>query len=66
MTTNLVYRYGQDNIFDFPFMDDYTTILSLKDDGVDISSIAYQDEDDFYSYSEKKTYTENELKNLIF
>jgi len=61
MTTSLVYKYGQDNIFDFSFMDDFTTILSLQDEGIDTSNIKYQDEDDFYCFSEKKAYTENEL-----
>lgn len=61
MTNSLEYKYGQDNIFDFSFMADFTTIASFKEDGNDISNIFYHDEDDFYCYSEKKSYTEKEL-----
>lgn len=61
MTSNLVYKYGHDNIFDFSFMADFTTIASFKEDGNDISNISYDDEDDFYCYSENKSYTEKEL-----
>jgi hypothetical protein len=61
MTTELTYKHGQDNIFDFHFMDDFTTVLTFEEDGNDISSLEYQDKDDFYCYSEKKIYTENEL-----
>jgi hypothetical protein len=58
---NIEYKYGIDNIFDFGFMEDFTTIASFKEDGNDTSNIAYEDEDDFYCYSEKKAYTEAEL-----
>ena len=61
MTNNLVYRYGKDNIFDFSFMEDFTTVLIFKEDGNNISNIKYEDEDDFYCFSEKKTYTKDEL-----
>ena len=61
MTNNLVYRYGKDNIFDFSFMEDFTTVLAFKEDGNNISNIKYEDEDDFYCYSEKKTYTKDKL-----
>ena len=61
MENNLVYRYGKDNVFDFSFMEDFTTILAFKEDGNDISNIQYIDEDDFYCYSDKKAYTEEEL-----
>ena len=61
MKEEIIYRYGKDNIFDFSFMQDFTTISCLKESGQDISKIEYQDEDDFYSHSEKKSYTEEEL-----
>jgi len=61
MENNLVYRYGKDNVFDFGFMKDFTTILAFKEDGNDISNIQYIDKDDFYCYSDKKVYTEKEL-----
>jgi len=61
MTDNLTYRHGIDNIFDFHFMEDFTTILALKDDGIDTSNLKYEDEDDFYCFSEKKVFTESEI-----
>ena len=63
MSNKLVYKYGQDNIFDFSFMDDFTTVLAFEEDGNNISNLIYQDRDDFYCYSENKVYTENELFN---
>jgi hypothetical protein len=61
MNDSLIYRYSKDNIFDFSFMEDFTTILAFKEDGKNISKINYKDEDDFYCYSENKSYTEDEL-----
>jgi hypothetical protein len=61
MENNLVYKYGKDNIFDFSFMEDFTTVLAFEEDGNKIANLVYQDKDDFYCYSEKKTYTEDEL-----
>ena len=63
MSNKLVYKYGQDNIFDFSFMDDFTTVLAFEEDGNNIANLIYQDRDDFYCYSENKVYTENELFN---
>lgn len=63
MSDRLVYKYGQDNIFDFSFMDDFTTVGVFEEDGNNISNLIYQDKDDFYCYSENKVYTENELFN---
>jgi len=49
-----------DNIFEFSFMDDFTTVMLAKEVyGIDISELKY--EDDFYSFSEKKSYTTEEL-----
>ena len=51
-----------DNIFEFGFMDDFTTVLLAKEDyGIDISNLKYQNEDDFYCFSEKKVYSDEEL-----
>ena len=61
MINKVIYRKGKDNIFDFPFMDDFTTVAILKEDGKDISHLNYTDEDDFYSFSEDKSYTTQEL-----
>lgn len=59
MNEPLIYIYGKDNIFDF--MNDFTTILSMKDQNINTESIQYEDEDDFFCISEKKTYSEKEL-----
>jgi len=61
MQNKLIYKNGYDNIFDFSFMDDFTTILIFEENGNDISNLNYNDKDDFYCYSEKKVYTENQL-----
>lgn len=51
-----------DNIFEFGFMDDFTTIILAKEEyGIDISNLEYKDEDDFYCFSEKKVYSDEEL-----
>lgn len=61
MNNVLTYVRGKDNVFDFPFMVDFTTVAILEEDGKDISSLNYDDIDDFYCYSENKVYTEKEL-----
>ena len=56
----LIYRPETDNIFDFYFMDDFTTVELAKEEyGIDISKV--ENEDDFYCFSEKKSYTTEEL-----
>ncbi len=59
----LFYEHGGDSIFDFWFMDDFTTVLLAEEDGMDISELQYEDGDDFYCFSEKKSYTKAELFN---
>ena len=55
----LVFRPKVDNIFEFSFMDDFTTIILAEEEyGKDISELEY---DDFYCFSEKKSYTAEEL-----
>lgn len=63
MTSSLIsYRFGIDNIFEYPFMKDFTTVILAKEEyNIDISHLKYEDEDDFYSFSENKVYTEKEL-----
>ena len=57
-----VFRPRIDNIFDFSFMDDFTTVELAKEEyGIDISELKHEDEDDFYCFSEKKSYTTEEL-----
>ncbi len=56
----LVFRPKIDNIFDFSFMDDFTTIALAKEEyGIDVSEL--KSEDDFYCFSEKKSYTKEEI-----
>lgn len=58
----LVYRPEMDNIFDFYFMDDFTTVAVVKEEGeIDISKLKYENDDDFYCFSEKKSYLAEEL-----
>ena len=58
----LVFRPKVDNIFEFSFMDDFTTIILAEEEyGIDISELEYKDGDDFYCFSEKKSYTAEEL-----
>jgi hypothetical protein len=58
----LTYEYGKDNIFDFCFMEDFTTVaLANEEYNIDISNLNYQDEDDFYCFSKHKIYTKKEL-----
>jgi hypothetical protein len=62
MKNDLIYKYGIDNIFDFSFMEDFTTIILAKEEyEIDISKLGFKNEDDFYSFSENRVYTENEL-----
>lgn len=57
-----VFRPKIDNIFEFSFMDDFTTIILAEEEyGIDISELKYEDGDDFYCFSEKKSYTSEEL-----
>ncbi|MDQ1339042.1 MAG: hypothetical protein QG567_191 [Campylobacterota bacterium] len=51
-----------ENIFEFGFMDDFTTVILAKENyGIDISGLNYEDEDDFYCFSEQKVYSNEEL-----
>ncbi len=63
MINSLNYEVGiYDNIFDFSFMDDFTTVILAKEEyNIDISTLSYQNEDDFYSFVENKVYNEKEL-----
>ena len=62
MANSLNYKIGIDNIFDFSFMDDFTTVILAKEEyNIDISTLNYQNEDDFYSFIENKVYSEKEL-----
>ena len=56
----IVFRPEIDNIFDFSFMDDFTTIGFAKEEyGIDISELNF--EEDFYCFGEKKCYSAEEL-----
>lgn len=56
------YEHGVDNIFDFWFMDDFTTVILAEEKyGIDISELKYKDGDDFYCFSKKKSYSTEEL-----
>jgi len=62
MENNLKYDYIKDNIFDYYFMNDYTTILLAKEEyGVNIENLDYKDEDEFFCFSENRVYSEEEL-----
>ena len=51
-----------DNIFSFYFMDDYTTVVLAQEEyGIDISELKFENHDDFYCFSEKKSYTTEDL-----
>ena len=57
-----VLRPKIDNIFEFSFMDDFTTVVLAKEEyGIDISELQYEDGDDFYCFSEKKSYKIEEV-----
>lgn len=56
------YIHGIDNLFDFNFMDDFTTVyLAEEEYGIDISELKFEDGDDLYCFSEKKSYTFEEI-----
>jgi hypothetical protein len=58
----LIFRPEIDNIFEFSFMDDFTTVVLAKEEyGIDLSELKYEDGDDFYCFSEKKSYTTEDL-----
>ncbi len=58
----LIYRPNFDNIFDFYFMDDFTTVeLAQEEYGIEISKLKFEDGDYFYCFSEKKSYTTKDL-----
>jgi len=62
MNNKIIYENEIENIFSFSFMEDFTTVLLAKEEyKINTSNLIYQDEDDFYSFSEKKAYTKNEL-----
>lgn len=55
-----IFRPEIDNIFEFSFMDDFTTVgLAKEEYGISLSELKHKD--DFYCFSEKKTYTTEEL-----
>lgn len=57
-----IFRQKVENIFEFSFMDNFTTVMLAEEEyGIDISELKYEDGDDFYCFSEKKSYTEEEL-----
>ena len=57
-----VYNPEADNIFEFSFMDDFTTVILAEEEyGIDISELKYENGDDFYCFSEKKSFTTEEL-----
>ncbi len=56
----LIFRPETDNIFDFHFMDDFTTIELAKEEyEIDISEL--ENTDGFYCFSEKKSYATEDL-----
>jgi hypothetical protein len=58
----LFYDPNVENIFDFAFMDDFTTVVLAEEEyGINISELQYKDGDDFYCFSEKKSYTAENL-----
>ncbi len=62
MINNLTYNPKYDNIFDFSFMENFTTVILAKEEyNIDISALKHHDEDDFYCFSENKVYTNSEL-----
>mgnify|MGYP000520578315 CR=1 FL=1 len=66
MANSLNYKIGIDNIFDFSFMDDFTTVILAKEEyNIDISTLNYQNEDDFYSFIENKVYSEKDLFKIL-
>ena len=60
-----VFRPEMDNIFEFSFMDDFTTVELAKEEyGIDISELQYKD--DFYCFSEKTSYSIEDLYKKFF
>jgi hypothetical protein len=58
----LFYNPKGDNIFEFSFMNDFTTVVLAEEEyGIDISKLKYENIDDFYCFGEKKAYTQEEL-----
>lgn len=58
----LIYKPNFDNIFDFSFMDDYTTVVLAQEEyGIDISELKFENDDDLYCFSEKKSYKAEHL-----
>ena len=66
-TESIIIKHGVDNIFEYGFMDDFTTVMAYLEDGGNLSQI---DEkklmdslyfDDFYCFSENKIYGKTEL-----
>lgn len=64
---SIVLEYGVDNIFEYWFMDDFTTVAAYLEDGGDLLHIDKKGietslyRDDFYCLSEKKAYTAESL-----
>lgn len=59
---NKIFFNPNSNIFEFSFMDDFTTVILAEEEyGIDISELEFEDGDDFYCFSEKKSYTMEEL-----
>ncbi len=55
-----IFRPECENIFEFGFMDDFTTVELAKEEyGIHISKLKH--ENDFYCFSEKKTYSTEDL-----
>jgi hypothetical protein len=51
-----------ENIFAYSFMDDFTTVVLAEEEyNINIQNLKYKGEDDFYCFSEKKSYTKDEL-----
>ncbi|MEY4504212.1 MAG: hypothetical protein RL154_505 [Pseudomonadota bacterium] len=63
----IVLQYGIDNIFEYGFMNDFTTVTTYLEDGGDLSHIDNKQvekaiyNDDFYCVSEDKIYSKNEI-----
>ena len=60
------YKHGVDNIFDYHFMDDFTTVNAFVEDFLEkhnlpLNAIQENAHDDFYCLSEKKIYSEQSL-----
>ena len=66
-TESIIIKHGVDNIFEYGFMDDFTTVMAYLEDGGDLSQIDEKQLmdnlyfDDFYCFSENKIYRKMEL-----